>query len=185
VALLVWQAGRRESARKYPALQDRAGYFRFPLAAALLSKQLEGDENAPGWRVESAGTWGKSGLGVPAFTLEAHRTSRRWAGGCRSRLYDRIATGNKKESRFMATVSIEIPGEVIHATRMTPDDLKQELAIHLFREGKLSFGKARELAGLTVWEFQNLLGSRKTPVHYGLKEYEDDLNTLKDMGHLP
>jgi len=85
----------------------------------------------------------------------------------------------------MTTVSIEIPGEVIHATRMTPEDLKRELAIHLFREGKLSFGKARELAGLNVWEFQNLLGSRNIPLHYGVEEYEDDLRTLKEMGHLP
>lgn len=85
----------------------------------------------------------------------------------------------------MATISIEIPGEVMHAARMTPDDLKQELAIHLFQENKLSFGKARELAGLTVWEFQNLLGSRKIPIHYGVEEYEDDLKTLREIGHLP
>ena len=85
----------------------------------------------------------------------------------------------------MTTVSIEIPGEVMHAARMTPDDLKRELAIHLFQEGKLSFGKARELAGLTVWEFQNLLGTRNIPVHYGVEEYEDDLKTLREMGHIP
>jgi predicted HTH domain antitoxin len=84
----------------------------------------------------------------------------------------------------MATVSIEIPGEVMHATRMTPDELKRELAIHLFREGKLSFGKARELAGLSVWDFQYLLGSKNIPVHYGVDEYEADLKTLKDIGHL-
>jgi len=74
----------------------------------------------------------------------------------------------------MMTVSIEIPGEVMHATRMTPDDLKRELAIHLFREGKLSFGKARELAGLTVWAFQQLLGSRDIPVHYDIQDYLED-----------
>ena len=85
----------------------------------------------------------------------------------------------------MATVSIEIPGEIIHATRMTPEELRRELAIHLFQEERLSFGKARELAGLTVWEFQNLLGSRNIPVHYGIEEYEKDLKTLKEAGHLP
>ena len=85
----------------------------------------------------------------------------------------------------MATVSIEIPGEIIHATRMTPEELRRELAIHLFQEERLSFGKARELAGLTVCEFQNLLGSRNIPVHYGIEEYEKDLKTLKEAGHLP
>ncbi len=85
----------------------------------------------------------------------------------------------------MAIVSIEIPGEVMHAAHMTPDELKQELAIHLFQEEKLSFGKARELAGLTVWEFQNLLGSRNILLHYGVEEYEDDLKTLKEIGRIP
>lgn len=80
----------------------------------------------------------------------------------------------------MTTISIEIPSEVMHAARMTPEDLRRELAIHLFREGKLSFGKARELAGLTVWDFHNLLGSRNIPLHYGPEEYEADLATLKE-----
>lgn len=83
-----------------------------------------------------------------------------------------------------STISIEIPREIVHATRMTPDELRRELAIHLFQEGKLSLGKAREMAGMTVWAFQQLLGSRGIPVHYGVKEYEEDLATLKELGLL-
>ena len=74
----------------------------------------------------------------------------------------------------MTTVYIEIPGEVMHAARMTPEELKRELAIHLFREGKLSFGKAREMAGMTAWAFQQLLGSRDIPVHYDVQDYLED-----------
>ena len=33
-----------------------------------------------------------------------------------------------------STISIEIPREIVHATRMTPDELRRELAIHLFKE---------------------------------------------------
>lgn len=83
-----------------------------------------------------------------------------------------------------ATISIEIPREIIHATRMTPDELKLELAIYLFQQGKLSFGKAREMAGMTVWAFQLLLGSRGIPVHYDIVDYEEDLTTLKELGRL-
>ena len=83
-----------------------------------------------------------------------------------------------------STVSIEIPREVIHITRMTPQELKRELAISLFQQGKLSFGKAREMAGMTVWEFQPLLGSRGIPIHYDVEEYEEDLATLKELGRL-
>ncbi len=81
-------------------------------------------------------------------------------------------------------ISIEIPCEVIRATRMTPQELKRELAVHLFQQGKLSFGKAREMAGMTVWAFQQLLGSREIFVHYDVEDYEEDLTTLGELGRL-
>jgi predicted HTH domain antitoxin len=83
-----------------------------------------------------------------------------------------------------STIPIEIPREVIHATRMTPQELRRELAIYLFQQGKLSFGKAREMAGMTVWTFQQLLGSRGIPIHYDVEDYEEDLATLKELGRL-
>ena len=83
-----------------------------------------------------------------------------------------------------STIAIEIPREVLHATRMQPLELKQELAIHLFQQGRLSFGKAHEMADMTVWVFQQLLGSRGIPIHYGVDDYEEDMTTLKGLGRL-
>jgi len=82
------------------------------------------------------------------------------------------------------TVSFEIPRAVLRASRMTEDDLRCELALHLFEEGKLSFGTARELAGMSVWDFQQLLGSRGIPVHYDVESYENDRGTLKQLGRI-
>jgi predicted HTH domain antitoxin len=83
-----------------------------------------------------------------------------------------------------STVCLEIPREVLHSARMTEDDLRRELALRLYEQGKLSFGKARELTGLSVWAFQQLLGSQDIPVHYDVADYEEDLATLKDLGLL-
>jgi predicted HTH domain antitoxin len=83
-----------------------------------------------------------------------------------------------------ATVTIDIPREILHATRLSTAELKQELAIALFERGKLSFGKARELADLSPWQFQQMLASRSIEVHYGLEEYEEDLKTLRETGRL-
>jgi predicted HTH domain antitoxin len=83
-----------------------------------------------------------------------------------------------------STIAIEIPREIFHATRMTPEELKRELALSLFQQGKLSFGKAREMADMTVWAFQQLLGSRGILVHYDVTDYEEDLVTLKELGRL-
>ena len=67
---------------------------------------------------------------------------------------------------------------------MTSTELKLELALTLFQQNKLSFGKARELAELSVIEFQRELGRRKIPPHYGVREFEEDISTLKGMGLL-
>ncbi len=80
------------------------------------------------------------------------------------------------------TVTIEIPREILHATRMTPEEIRCELALHLFQQGKISFGKAREMARMNTWTFQQLLGSRGISVHYDLQDYEEDLTTLKELG---
>jgi predicted HTH domain antitoxin len=83
-----------------------------------------------------------------------------------------------------AMISIEIPREIVHVARMTPEELRRELAVYLFQRNKLSFGKAREMAQMTVWAFQQLLGTRGVPVHYDVEEYEQDLTTLKELGRI-
>lgn len=84
----------------------------------------------------------------------------------------------------MTMTTIDIPDTVLQATRMTPAELKIELAITLFQQEKLSFGKARELAGMDFWTFQQLLGSRGIRPHYDVAELEADLETLKSLGQL-
>lgn len=83
-----------------------------------------------------------------------------------------------------STLSIEVPRELLHAARMTVDELKRELAVSLFQQGRLSFGKARELTGLTVATFQQLLGSRGICVHYDVDEYRADIATLREQGRI-
>ncbi|HLF87809.1 MAG TPA: UPF0175 family protein [Anaerolineales bacterium] len=83
-----------------------------------------------------------------------------------------------------AIVTIEIPREVLYSAKMTAEELRQELAVLLFQQDKLSFGKAREMAGKTVWDFLQLLGSKGISIHYDVAEYEEDLKTLKDLGRV-
>jgi predicted HTH domain antitoxin len=57
--------------------------------------------------------------------------------------------------------------------------IQQELAIHLYPKSLLSFGKARELAQLTKWEFHALLGHEAIERSDDLEELENDLATLE------
>lgn len=72
-------------------------------------------------------------------------------------------------------IHLEIPREVGHVTRLDADGLRRELAVHLFDERLLSFGKARELAQMTIWAFQQLLGSRGIAAHYDEQDLEQDV----------
>ncbi len=72
-----------------------------------------------------------------------------------------------------------IPDSVLQSIRLPEErmaeELMKELAVALYADGFLSFGKARELAGMEKYEFGRLLGDRGVPRHYGREELEDDL----------
>lgn len=59
-------------------------------------------------------------------------------------------------------------------------ELQRELALALYREDLLSFGKARELAHLDAYAFARLLGERGIPRHYGDDELDDDLDYARN-----
>ena len=85
------------------------------------------------------------------------------------------------EAPTTAAVRIGIPRDVMHTARMSAGDMKRELALALFQQDRLSFGKARELAGMTVWAFQQLLGSREISVHYDVEDYLEDRTALEAL----
>jgi predicted HTH domain antitoxin len=76
-------------------------------------------------------------------------------------------------------IEIRIPDSVVQAIRLPENRIKQELlkelALALYSQGIVSFGKARELAGMEKYEFGRLLGHREIYRHYGADELKDDL----------
>ncbi len=77
-------------------------------------------------------------------------------------------------------LKLEIPDSVIQAIRLPEKrmqgDLLIELAVSLYAQGILSLGKARELAGMSKYDFGQLLGRREISRHYGKEELEDDIS---------
>ncbi len=71
--------------------------------------------------------------------------------------------------------TIEIPRHLLQAARVTPDELKVELAIQLYQQRRLSIGHARELADMSLWEFRQLLASRRVSPHYDIEDLENDM----------
>ncbi len=79
-------------------------------------------------------------------------------------------------------VQIEVPQEILDSARLTVPQLRTELAIHLYAEGRLSLGKARELAGMSLWQFRQLLAARHISPHYDTADLDDDVNTVSQLG---
>lgn len=76
-------------------------------------------------------------------------------------------------------LQILISDSVLQAIRLPEQrieqELRQELAIALYSQALLSFGKARELAVMDKYEFSQLLGERGVLRHYTPEELDDDL----------
>ena len=85
----------------------------------------------------------------------------------------------------MGKLVLEMPDELLEALRLPPEErvmrLRRELAIRLYQKGLLSFGKARELAGMGKWEFHDLLGKEGIIRHYDLEDLQGDLKTLEKL----
>ena len=77
-----------------------------------------------------------------------------------------------------ATLSFDIPSDVLESARMTVGDAKLELAIALFSRGRLSMGKAAELAEMPVGRFQLQLGARQIGAHYSVEDALEDSAAL-------
>jgi predicted HTH domain antitoxin len=80
----------------------------------------------------------------------------------------------------MSTISLEIPEEVLISLKETPETLQKELpllaALKLFELGKLSSGRAAQLAGMSRVEFLMILGRYKvSPFALSAEELEQDI----------
>lgn len=71
---------------------------------------------------------------------------------------------------------VDIPRDVFNSIKIPEGEKEQqlrlELAVSLYDRGALSFGKARQLAGLSKEEFHRELGEREIERHYS----EEDLD---------
>jgi len=77
-----------------------------------------------------------------------------------------------------ATMTLEVPLEILESARMTMEEIRLELAIALFRLDRLSMGKAAEFACLRVGTFQDHLATRQIGPHYGVEDALEDAKAL-------
>lgn len=80
--------------------------------------------------------------------------------------------------------TIDLPGIFLQLIKKDEADIplfiKQTIAVELYREGKISLGKAAELADArNKWEMVMILSEHGVPIHYTAKDAKSDLKILK------
>jgi predicted HTH domain antitoxin len=79
----------------------------------------------------------------------------------------------------MTQIVLEVPRDVLEAMKLPPAEvereMRRELAVALYERGVLGIGKARELAGMTRWEFEDLLGARQVVRQYLADNLREDI----------
>lgn len=83
----------------------------------------------------------------------------------------------------MKVVQVELTEDLAEAAQLNPanpsPDAARLLALELFREDKVSLGRAAELCQTPVEVFMEFAAQRDVPLHYGPLELEADRLTLQ------
>ena len=77
------------------------------------------------------------------------------------------------------SITLHIPDSITNGMRLPESEieprLRIELAVGLYIQSLLSFGKGCELAGLSREQLAGILGQRAIPRHYESEELADDI----------
>jgi predicted HTH domain antitoxin len=69
---------------------------------------------------------------------------------------------------------------------LTEQELRQDFAVALFQQRHAKLAKAADVAALSRLDFQRLVAAREIPVHYGLDEWSEDQQGLRnEYEHTP
>jgi predicted HTH domain antitoxin len=78
----------------------------------------------------------------------------------------------------MHRLRAEIPLELVVAAGLSAGNLSEEaarlLALELYREDKVSLGRAAELCHTPIEQFMEFAGRQNAPLHYGADELDED-----------
>lgn len=82
---------------------------------------------------------------------------------------------------YSSRMTLTLSEDLVHSTRLSEQQILQELAVALFQGDHLTLAQAARLARVDQLTFQHLLASRRIPLHYGEQGYEQDLATLSQL----
>jgi predicted HTH domain antitoxin len=80
-------------------------------------------------------------------------------------------------SKFASSINLQLSPDLINEGEQA---IRQELALQLYTQNIFTFGQARRLANLSVWEFQQVLGEKKIERHYNELDLLEDVKSIQE-----
>lgn len=74
---------------------------------------------------------------------------------------------------------LKLNDNVIKSTGLSEQELRIELAVRLYDDGKITVGRGGTMTGLGQVKFQHELGKREIPWQFDIEDLHADLETLK------
>jgi len=74
-----------------------------------------------------------------------------------------------------------LESDILESAHISEEEVKIELAILLYRKGRLSYAQARALSGLSRIEFDDLLFQAGVPSNFTTEDLRQDLQTLEKL----
>jgi len=85
----------------------------------------------------------------------------------------------------MSTVHVDLSAELLELADMSKASPAQTaaklIALELFREERVSLGKAAELAGMALDDFMTLTAEHAIPLHYTAADWRDDHQAARKL----
>lgn len=85
----------------------------------------------------------------------------------------------------MGTVQVSLPAELLEEAGVSLTDASAQaamlLALELYRENKISLGRAAELCQIPVEAFITFAGHHEVPMHYSALDLDEDRHTLERL----
>lgn len=78
-------------------------------------------------------------------------------------------------SHFVDSIVLEIPPDTLNQGEGA---ILSAIALKLYAQGIFTFGQARKLTNLSMWEFQQLLGQHRIERHYDETDLAEDINSI-------
>ena len=78
-------------------------------------------------------------------------------------------------------MSLILSDELIRQTQRTEEELRQDIAVMLYGEEKLTLAQASRFLGVDRLEFQRILAEHNVPIHYSTEDLRDDIKTMEEL----